>query len=432
MHFRESETVELKSAYTEGIRKEIIAMANSYGGDIYLGVDDDGTVVGVEDADTLIQRVANGMRDAVRPDITLFLRYETLDIDEKLIVAVRVQRGTARPYYLAAKGLRPEGVFVRQGTSSVPASDAAIRQMIRETDGNVFEDIRSLNQALTFETATAAFSARGLEFGPVQMQTLGLMDGGGLYTNLGLLLSDQCPHIIKGAVFGGADRQDFQDRREFGGSLLRQLSDAYSFLNLHNRNSATFEGLYRVDHRDYPEAALREALLNAIVHRDYSFSAGTLVSVYADRIEIVSVGGLVQGISLEDVLLGLSVCRNPKLANVFFRLNLIEAYGTGMGKILDAYRGSDQTPDIQATPNAFKVTLPKRQTEDKDDVADSLAAEASAILDLAHANGSISRGKVEELLGVSQSSAARILKKMVDANYLEITGKGKNRRYIPK
>ena len=107
------------------------------------------------------------------------------------------------------------------------------------------------------------------------------------------------------------------------------MNDAYAFIDLHNQTRATFDQLRRIDVRDYPEVAVREALLNALVHRDYAFSASTLISIYTDRLEFTTIGGLPTGVSLADVLLGLSVCRNPKLANVFYRLELIEAYGTG-------------------------------------------------------------------------------------------------------
>ena len=131
MLFAESETVELKSVYVEDIKKEIIAFANTRGGTIYIGVEDNGNVCGVENADAVMQQVMNAARDAIKPDVTLFMHIGALPADEgKSIVAVQVQCGAHRPYYLAAKGLRPEGVFVRQGTSSVPASDTAIRQMI--------------------------------------------------------------------------------------------------------------------------------------------------------------------------------------------------------------------------------------------------------------------------------------------------------------
>lgn len=431
MEFRESETVELKRGYIDDIRKEIIAMCNCSGGTIYIGVDDDGSVVGVEDCDGTIQRITNTVRDSIKPDITMFLRYDTLTVNGKEIVSVAVQSGTNRPYYLAAKGLRPEGVFVRQGTSSVSASDAAIRQMIKETDGDNYEDMRSLNQNLTFDEASKVFAARKLDFGPQQMRTLGLVSADGVYTNLGLLLSDQCPHIIKGATFNGTDQQEFQDRQEFAGSLLKQLHDAYAYMSLRNQTHATFDGIYRQDRKDYPETALREALLNAIVHRDYSFAASTLVSIYADRMELISIGGLIHGVSLDDVLLGLSVCHNQKLANIFYRLELIEAYGTGIQKIHSAYRKCSVLPEIIATGNAFKVVLPKMAaatTVNPGNRQDDVGLVLSHIRE----HGLIVRQEVEALLGIKTSAANRLLKRMMEDKLIAVAGKGKNTQYVER
>ena len=191
MKFRETETVELKAVAQDGIKKEIVAFANCSGGTVYVGVADDGAVPGVEDADACALQLSNMVRDAVKPDVTMFVSYETLDCDGKAVVAVKVQRGTNRPYYLAKKGLRPEGVYVRQGYSSIPATDAAIRQMIKETDGDSFENMRSLDQTLTFESTKGEFKTRKIPFGAPQMQTLKITSSDGLYTNLGLLLSDQ-------------------------------------------------------------------------------------------------------------------------------------------------------------------------------------------------------------------------------------------------
>lgn len=125
----------------------------------------------------------------------------------------------------------------------------------------------------------------------------------------------------------------FKERREFSGSLLHQLEDAYEFIDRFNITRAEFKDLDRIDMRDYPSEAIRETLLNAIVHRDYSFSGSTLISIFDDRIEFVTIGGLVKGISLNDILLGVSILRNEHLANIFYRLKLIEAYGTGMPNI---------------------------------------------------------------------------------------------------
>lgn len=201
MVFSETETIELKSVVVDDVKKEIIAFANCKGGKLYIGVQDDGTIIGLENPDQAALQVSNMVRDSVKPDLALFLHYETITVDGKKILEIDVQQGTERPYYLAKKGMRPEGVYVRQGYSSAPATNTAIRRMIKETDGDHFEDMRALEQRLTFTSANKAFSERNVKFGSSQMKTLGLLTQDGIFTNLALLLSDQCRHTIKAAVF---------------------------------------------------------------------------------------------------------------------------------------------------------------------------------------------------------------------------------------
>lgn len=438
MRFRETEIVELKSIVMDDIKKEIIAFANCDGGTVYVGVADDGKVLGVENADECALQISNMVRDAVKPDVTMFIHYETLECDGKAVVAVNIQRGTNRPYYLAKKGLRPEGVYVRQGYSSVPATDTAIRQMIKETDGDSFENMRSINQALTFEATKKEFEKRNVVFGQPQMQTLKIVSADGIYTNLGLLLSEQCLHTIKAAVFEGINQNVFKDRREFSGSLMQQLNEVYDYIDFHNQTHATFRKLLRIDTRDYPEVAVREALLNTLVHRDYSFRASTLISIYDDRIEFVSIGGLLPGLELDDLMMGVSVCRNPHLANVFYRLQLIEAYGTGMKKIMGAYANALVQPKIKTTNNAFKIILPNvnftpkaaEVHKDFEKAADlGLDSNEEKVLQFLREHLMITRKETQTLLEVSQSTAGRILKAMVDSGRIKQIGGSRNTRY---
>lgn len=430
MRFSESETVECKAEISNDICKEIVAFANTNGGTLYIGVQDDGTVAGVVDTDAVILRLGNMVRDSIKPDVTMFVRYEAREEEGRQIVAAVVQKGTDRPYYLASKGLKPSGVYVRSGTASAPSTDSAIRRMIKETDGDSFEGMRSLEQALTFQSAAEQFQKCGVAFDAAKMQTLGMASQCGVYTNVGFLLSDQCPSVMKAAAFAGTEQEVFQDRREFSGSLFRQMEEVYAYLDLRNQTKATFEGLYRKDVRDYPEEALREALMNAIVHRDYAYSASTLVSIYTDRIEFVSIGGLPFGVGLEDVMLGLSVCRNPKLAAIFYRLKLIEAYGTGLPKIMKAYKGAGCQPKIETTGNAFKITLPNRNSGK---LAETPAGDAEQeILAYLAVHETLVRSDVDKLLDMSPSTSNRVLKRMVDAGLIEKAGNGSKTRYRRK
>ncbi len=439
--FVENKTTEFKREYVEDIKNTIVAFANCDGGTLYIGVDDDGKVCGIDNVDGTMLRVINAIRDTVRPDITMFVECRNDVMDEKSIVCITVQRGTARPYYLRGKGIRPEGVYVRQGASTVPATDAAILNMIKETSGDSYETARSLDQNLTFNKTADFFKKRKVEFGKAQMHTLHLIGEDDTYTNLAFLLSEQCTHMIKLAVFEGSKKFVFKDRQELSGSLLEQLEEAFSYIDRYNRTRAEFSGLDRLDMRDYPPEAIREALLNAIVHRDYSFSAATLISIFENRIEFVTVGGLVKGIALDDVMLGVSALRNQYLANIFYRLRLIEAYGTGILKIKECYSDYAIQPMIETTGNAFKITLPntnfhaEKQKAPNNSITGGSTSltkkeeRMNTVLKLCHSKGSIVRNDVETALGVSQSTAILLLRELTDEGVLIKKGKTKNLRY---
>lgn len=424
-------TTEFKREYTEDIKKTIIAFANTRGGDVLIGVEDNGTVIGVPDVDGTMLKVTNAMRDSIKPDITMFLLCEKREMDGKDVVAVNIQKGTACPYYLASKGLRPEGVFVRQGASTVPATGSAILKMIKETDGDDYESARSLNQELTFQDTERFFAEENIPLGQEQKRTLGLISEDGVFTNLGLLLSDQCTHTAKLAVFQGSSKTVFKDRAEFSGSLFRQTEEIYTYIDRFNRTRAEFPGLKRVDTRDYPPEALREALFNAIVHRDYSYSGSTFISIFDNRIEFVTLGGLPKGIAMSDVMMGVSVPRNRRLANVFYRLHLIEAFGTGMLKIKECYASCPCQPVAETSENAFKITLPninyRAETASEES---SLSEKEHQILKCISARQSVSRAEIETATGSSQSATIRALKKLLELGLIQKRGNGKNTKYF--
>ena len=150
----ETENIEFKSQFTEEIYKEVIAFANTDGGIVYVGIDNDGNAIGLAEVDQEYTRITNGIRDAIMPDVTMFVRFT---IQDNKVVRIAVSEGTNKPYYLKGKGLKPSGVYVRQGTSSVPASSEQIRRMIKESDGDMFEEMRS---AMKDRTSSPSFRRR--------------------------------------------------------------------------------------------------------------------------------------------------------------------------------------------------------------------------------------------------------------------------------
>lgn len=302
-----------------------------------------------------------------------------------------------------------------------------VREMIQECDEGTFETRLSMNQDLTFEYAREEFAKRGLSLGSGEMRTLGMADSAGRFTNLALLLSDQCPQTIKAAAFSDDERSVFTERYEFDGSILKQLNDSYSFLESHNHYRTEFSGLERVDHYDHPAVALREALVNSVAHREYALYGPTLVSAMPSSVEIVSLGGLPTGIEYENLAARISMPRNRALANVLFRLELIEAYGAGIGRMRTSYGNGGSLPEISVTANTFSATLPNRNVVEgrASSAAARLLEEAADAL----SSGARARAEVQVALGVSQPTASRVLSELVHEGRVLKVGSSRGTRY---
>ena len=428
----ETENIEFKSQFTEDLYKEVIAFANTDGGVIYIGINNNGEVVGIDNVDENYTRITNGIRDAIMPDVTMFVKYT---IQDNKVVKISVGEGSYKPYYLKSKGLKPSGVFVRQGTSTAPASPDQIRAMIKESDGDTFETMRSMEQELTFKSAKDAFAKYGIEFNKNKYRALGItLPTEELYSNLALIISDQCTHTTKVAVFGDDANTEFRDSKEFGGSIFEQLDDTYSYLTLCNKKIATFKGLERIEKADYPDAALREALLNALVHRDYSFSGSVIINVNDNEMEFISIGGLLPGLSPEDIRSGISQPRNKNLADVFHRLHLIESYGTGIRKIYNLYAKCSVQPRIEVTSNTFKIILPNmNKAADFSSASSEIVAisdKKQKILDFIESNGYITESQIMELINVKKTRAYSIAKEMCAEGLIKAIGRGSSKKYV--
>lgn len=425
----ESATVEFKREYINDLYKEVIAFVNTSGGTIYVGVNDDGSVCGIDNINDVQIKCTDNIKDNIKPDVMAFVDIKPIVVEGKNVLQITVNKGSMAPYYAQSKGIRPEGVFVRRGTASTPATQTEILNMIKDVS-TAYEDARSLEQNLTFIEAERQFESAGLPFGEAQQRSLGTIGRDGCYTNLAYLLSDQCGYKIKFAVFDGQTKEVFRDRHEFTGSLFRQIDDVTRIIDSNNRlSSPKINGVRREDYRDYPVEAIREALLNAVVHRDYAMNGDTLISMFSDRIEFISLGGLVRGVEMADVMMGVSYLRNRKLADIFYRIHLIEAYGTGIAKIKKSYEGQRKQPLFECAPNSFKVVLYKIERALTSTTAGSADREAE-IEKIVAERGEIVRRDVEKMFNVSSATATRILAKMVDEDKLKRVGDARNVKYI--
>ncbi|MDR1034291.1 MAG: putative DNA binding domain-containing protein [Bifidobacteriaceae bacterium] len=442
-HSLENEQIEFKREFNQGALKAVVAFANSLDGTLYIGVNDDATVWGVKDVREALPQITNSLRDNIEPDVMRFVHVKTVEVQHKQVIEITVQKGTEPPYHLKAKGPTTKGVYVRQGASSVNASTSAILSMINKSKADSFEDKVSINQELTFIKAKEIFRLKSLPFNKNSMVTLGLLNDDGLYTNLAFILSDQFDVPVKVSRHSDVTKTAFLDREEYSGSIFEQEYDIYHYLEMLSIMPSEFEGLDRIEYFSYPKSALREALMNLLVHRDYSKSTPSIIYVHADRIEFVSIGGLISNASYEMIKRGISFPRNKKLSNIFYRLGFVEAYGTGIPRIMEAYKDSPVQPEIFADESAFRLTLPdleyaknaihsdKKQEQKAIPVIPYGAMSREDWLIYAVLNGNISLSK-KELVTITELSddiVRRSLEKLMLLKLVEKVGAGPKTMY---
>jgi len=429
----EGKQAEFKREYTDKVNKVMLSFLNSDGGVLYIGISDDGTIYGIEPqaVDRLILKAVNSFRDSVSPDPSGYITVSPITRDGKTVIEVVIERGAMVPYCFKSHGLTPHGVYVRIGNESVSASLEHIKKLIRENDSEKFIESLSLTQDLTFDYADKVFNEKGLLFGETQRQSLGLIRVDRRYSNLALLLSDQCPYSIKAAIFQGTTKEYFKDRKEFDGSVFKQIDEVLAYLNVYNRVTSTFEGAYRVDRSDYPEIVLREALINAVIHRDYYIDGSTLVSLYDNRLEIMSLGGVLPSVTKEIMLAGVSVPRNEKLAAVFHRLKLIESYGTGIPRIFGTYAKFGLSPEIPIINNAFLISLPNLNIAAPVTQSKSMRpiSKREKLVIARFAGLFFTKQDVADSLEISVSGAYKLLQRMVERGILSCRPNGRGRTY---
>lgn len=411
--YKESEILELKSKVTSSLCKEIIAFANTKGGTIYIGYDDDSNLIGVENAKGELDKISNMIADSIEPNLIFNLSMNIVNELGKEIIVIKVLKGTKRPYYLKSKGMTTEGVYLRLGATNKQATRDEIVKMMLEDSGVNFEDNISKEQNLTFEALEKEFKGQGLEIDVIKMKNMGLITDSNLYTNLAYILSDQNIFPIKIAMYKGNNKEEFLDQKELDNmSIFEQLHEVEQFLKLMIKVPAKIVGMKRIESPEYNFEAIRESLLNSIIHRDYSVYGSNLINMYESSIEIVNIGGLVRGLTIDAIKKGISANRNPKLASIFHRLNYVEAYGSGIPRILSKYKYQEKQPIIETTQNSFFITFPKLEKIEE-------AEEMQKLLQIFEQNGSIQREDVEKAFDCSKTTALRKLSKYVEMEFIK-------------
>ena len=336
----ENETTEFKRQLTDSLEKEVVAFLNSKkGGDIYIGVDDDGTVVGVENPDKLQLSIIDRIKNNILPATLGFFDVVTTEIQYKTVIHIIVTRGTEKPYYLKKYGLSPAGAFIRVGTGVQKLTTDMIDRLYASRTRNSLRNIPSPRTKLNFNQLKIYYDEKGFEINDSFLDNLDLYTPNGELNYAAYLLADQNSVSIKVAKYSGTNKIDLIENEEYGYcSLIKATNRVLDKLEIENKTFTKITGdPERLQKRMIDKTALREALINAIVHNDYTHEVPPVVEIYSDRLTITSYGGLVQGLSRGEFFKGRSMIRNREIMRVYRDLELVEQLGSGMNRILKAY-----------------------------------------------------------------------------------------------
>ena len=363
MQTTESNTIEYKQEFSDTILKDVIGFLNySLGGHIYVGVDNVGVVYGVEKPDETQLRIINMLRDSIQPSVLGLFDVLIEQVEGKTVLHIIISSGNEKPYYNKSKGMSPKGCFIRVGTSVQEMTEGQIADLYSRRTRDTLKNIVSPHQDLTFEQLRIYYQEKGLSLNGNFAKNLDLLTADGKYNYAAYLLADRNATSIKVAKYSGTDKQNLTEYREYGYcSLIKSTKSVLEKLDIENTVSTEITYTGRNDVPLWNTRAAKEAVVNFIVHNDYTREVPPLFEIYSDRLEITSYGGLVTGLSRDEFFSGVSMPRNRELMRIFKDLELVEHIGSGMDKILSAYNPSVFT----FMEHFLRVTFPFEKNREK-------------------------------------------------------------------
>lgn len=464
----ESATVEFKEQLPEKsskYMKTVVAFANGRGGRIYFGVrDEDHVVVGVAPGnlfrtmDAITTAIADSCEPAIFPDVS------AMNIEGKQVIVVDIQAGRQRPYYLKSQGMM-HGVYVRVSGTTRPADRNYIEELMLEDSHRYYDqlpadyeitasDIENLCNSL-YKTAVENADRKSSSVDIRRINANTLLSWGVLAERSGKLVPTNAFSLLTGhynlpckvqcGVFRGSSRALLVGRQEFQGPIQKQVQDVYEYVLTKCGLRTEIRGLYRYDSYEFPKESLREAIVNAVVHRSYLEHSDITVFLYDDRLELTSPGGLLQTVTIERIKEGYSKVRNRALTDAFIYMNLIDQYGSGIPRILEEFRQEGLVePQFVDMGADFRVIFKRRHIFDTNDtndtnadtkgetINDTNAAEDSIdekICEAMQHDNEVTVNKLAERLHTSRSTVLRSIKRLKNNGQLQRIGDNRNGKW---
>jgi len=421
---------EFKIKLIDDLEETVIGFLNSRdGGNIYIGVNDNGEIVGLRnDLDLLQRKIKDRIISNIEPSVMGLFDIEILNDNNKKYLHITVARGTEKPYHLRGMGMTPDSCFIRIGSSTEKMSEHLINKLFRERTKNSLKNIISPKQDLTFSELKIYYKEKGFDVGDNFERQLEFFTDEGKYNYVAYLLADNNTTSIKVAKYAGDDVDELMENYEYGFcSLITATNRVLEKIRTENKIYAKITYPNRIEKEMYDYVAVREAIINAIVHNDWSNEYPPKFELFNNRIEISSFGGIQSEFTEDEFLLGYSAPRNKELMRVFKDLELVEHLGTGIRRILKKYDKSI----YNFYPHFIRVSISFNENEfnyktNNDILLSDLTDVQEGIVKLVMDKPNITQPQMANMLGVNERTIRNHLRGLLDSNYIIRIGSKKS------
>ena len=416
---KESRELELKSTIINTFLKTVSAFSNYNTGKIIFGVDDNGKIIGLENIEELCLDLENKINDNISPKPDFKFIKDT----KKNIITLIVEEGLNKPYLYKGKA------YKRNDTSTVEVDKIELNRLTLLGLNQYYEELKARNQDLEFKVLKKELKEKlSLKnFSKDVLKTLNLYDEKNGYNNTAELFADKNSFSGIDIAKFGKSIDEILDRNLFINiSVILQYQKTLEVFNRYYKYEQIL-GSERIEKKLIPEKAFREVIANALIHRTWDVNSNIRISMYEDKIEVSSPGGLPSGISEKEYLNGqISQLRNPILANIFFRLKYVEMFGTGIRRINESYKDYAVKPAFEIFENSIKITLPIITTRL------FLTTDEKIVMDILEKGNILSSSEILEKVEFKKDKLNRILKNLIQKNYIDVIGNGRGTKYLKK
>ncbi len=432
----ESNRIEFKSVLNDKLEKEVVAFLNNKeGGILYIGLDDEGHPVGSMDLDKMQLKIADRIKNNILPSTLGLFDVVTEVVEDVPVIKILISSGLEKPYYIKNQGMSPGGCYTRIGASSQPMTTAMIDELYARRIRTTLRNIISPRQDLKFAQLKIYYQERGLELNDQFASSLELLTPEGKYNYIAYLLADENGVSIKVAKYAGTDKIELVENEEYGYcSLIKATSNVLDKMKIENVTKAKITGTKRIENSLVDSVAMREAIVNCVVHNDFTCEIPPVFEIFSDRIVMTSYGGLISGQSEADFFSCSSMPRNRELMRVFKDLGFVEQLGSGMSRILNIYEKSV----FKISEHFIKVVFPfsrgvlkeseqnKRTKQANKNKRTKTSEQMNKIRKYIQENGETKTSDIAKHLGLSVARTRAIISEMDD---LISTGTTNNRKY---